>query len=417
MSEEWKSVDPDIPSEEASKLLSFLKENVIGQDHALRNISDAMDVCKAGIRAKDKPMYTALLLGPTGVGKTLVAEVLAEYFFGSRTAFTKIECEKYSESHRVADLLGAPAGYVGYWNPGDPQYRGTEPLLSQRKIDRHAFLQNKEAQNIRKQISELEKKFQTVQEKLRSPNIPKSERASLVQEGNGILSHLGFLDDQLDRLYVEGTYQSIILFDEIEKANPALHNMLLNIIDKATLTLSNGMVTKFYNSIILMTSNIGSRDIADLLSNSQLGFQTNRRSMAEIDKEIYEHAKKALRKFFPPEFINRFDAYSIFRPLSKEAVRKILEVELNRLQKDLLDTFPIVLTVDDELKAFIVEEATDHPEDGARLLNRKIAKYVREPISRLKNRKEIKEKDEVRLSFSREGKRPKAVAWVRSSSR
>jgi ATP-dependent Clp protease ATP-binding subunit ClpA len=416
MSGEWRKLDPDIPSEEALKLLTFLRENVIGQDHALRRIINAADVFKAGIRAKDKPMYSALLLGPTGVGKTLVAEVLAEYFFGSRLAFTKIECEKFSESHRISDLIGSPAGYVGYWNPGDRQYSGTEPLLSQKKIDRHAFLQDKNAQNIRKQIDELEKKFRLVQEKLRSPNISKGERAGLIQEGNGILSHLGFLDDQLDRMYVEGVYQSIILFDEIEKAHPALHNMLLNIVDKATLTLSNGMVTRFHNSIILMTSNVGSRDIADLLSNNQLGFRTSGRSVAEMDTTIYKHANKALRKVFLPEFINRFDAYSIFRPLTKETVGKILEVELRRLQNDLLETFPIVLSVDDEVKAFIVEEATDHLEDGARLLNKKITKYIREPISRLKNRKEIKARDEMRLSLSREEGKPKIVAWVRSSS-
>lgn len=412
MAEEWKKLDPDIPSEEALKLLAFLKENVIGQDHAIRNIANAADVFRAGVRAKDKPMYSALFLGPTGVGKTLVAEVLAEYFFGSRSAFTKIECEKYSESHRISDLIGSPAGYVGFWNPGDRQYQGVEPILSQKKIDRYAFLRRKDVQDIQKQIGELEKKLHAVHMKMNNPNLSKAERAALAQEGNGILSHLGFLDDQIESLYTDGAYQSIILFDEIEKANLALHNMLLNVIDKATLTLSNGMVTKFTNSIILMTSNVGSREISDLLSEKKLGFNSGR-SSRDIDKAIYEQAKKAAGRFFPPEFLNRFDARSVFRPHTKETVRKILELELKRFQKDLLEIFPIILSVDDEVKDFIAEEATDHLEDGARLLNQKITKYVREPISRLKNRKEIKAHDHVRLALSREGTRPKVVAFVR----
>ncbi len=393
MSEEWKRVDPSLPSEDSQKLLSFLKKNVIGQDHAIENIADAADVFKAGIRVKDKPMYSALFLGPTGVGKTLVAEVLAEYLFGSRSAFTKIECEKFSESHRIADLIGAPAGYVGFWNPGDHQHRGVEPILSQRKIDYHGFMQRKDVQDIQKQMRELEKKLHALQMKWGASSLSKQEREALSREMNGLFSHLGFLEDQADQMYDDGSYQSIILFD----------------------ALSNGMVTKFNNAIILMTSNVGSRDISDLLSKKGLGFKKESEAQLDLDKDIYEYADKAVRKVFAPEFLNRFDKISVFRPHTKNTIRQILEVELKKLSENLLEIFPIILRVDDEVKDFIIEEATDRLEDGARLLNKKITKYVREPISRLKNRKEIKVRDEVRLALDRSGAKPKVIAFIRVS--
>ena len=238
-----------------------------------------------------------LCCGPSGVGKTLTAELLAEYWFGDRNAFTKIPCEAYSESHSVSKLIGSPAGYIGHWNPKNPHDSGTAPILWQGKIDKFAMDRDPK-------LIKLSNDFQSGIDELGMLN---AELADKLSELSGLFNDKGLIDpsalpylvqkmqeafptiDEREMLVKEiqkiGTMQafsatkrpkSIILFDEIEKADGALHNILLNIIDKAQLQLANGMITDFSNSVILMTTNVGSRAIADILNpKMNIGFLQN----------------------------------------------------------------------------------------------------------------------------------------------
>ena len=156
--------------------------------------------------------------------------------------------------------------------------------------------------------------------------------------------------------------------DEIEKANTALHNLLLNIIDKAELRLPNGQVTRFNNSVILMTSNIGNQEIARLVGDKKMGFERDSGGERDLNKKIYTAAERAARNRFAPEFLGRLNRISVFRPLSLAVLMEIFDVEIKRFQKEILGVFPVILLVEPEVRAFIVKEATDKKEEGAHRL-------------------------------------------------
>lgn len=457
-------------SDEGQKLLAFLLKNIKGQDSAVKDIVEADELFRSGLYANDRPIYSALLLGPSGVGKTLTAEVLAEYWFGSRSAFTKVSCETMSESHGIASLVGSPPGYVGFNNPNDPEHPGVEPILAQRRIDEPDFLSNPEVreaeEEIRKlfeevcdiddeieqrtliirnakeyfnRLNELQAEKDQVSAEIRkieagtvssgdeAANVKNeiariSERASQIEaETKELHLYMKKVKESIVRInelnaekiktqlmikgleakadYVPGKYRSIILFDEIEKGNETLHNLLLNIIDKGQLTLKNGMTTDFTKSIILMTSNIGSKEIASLLDNKKkIGFASEGSGNEDLNRNIYRHAEKAARNYFRPELLGRLNRISVFRPLNEEVIRMILESELARFQESILKSFPVAIRIHEDVKQFILREAMDRQQEGARLLRHKIDSYLREPFSRLKLRGEIQvEKDTLEV--------------------
>lgn len=400
MSETRMRLDSEAMSDDGQKLLAFLLKNIKGQDSAVKDIVEADELFRSGLYSDDKPIYSALLLGPSGVGKTLTAEVLADYWFGSRSAFTKISCESMSEPHSVASLVGSPPGYVGFHDPGDQRYSGSEPILSQRKIDEPDFFSRDEVKKADIQIEKLYTQLADILNEI-------EEISSHDQKSKEDLAGLTELHKEKKRIKAEiykltskvysapSEYRSIILFDEIEKANESLHNLLLNIIDKGKLTLKNGTVTDFTRSVILLTSNIGSNEIADLLDNKKIGFESGNSNNDGLNKNIYRHAEKAARSHFRPELLGRLNRISVFRPLDEEVMRMILESELAKFQENIFKSFPIIIKISEEAREFILREAMDRQQEGARLLRRKIDSYIREPFSRLKLRGEIKAKEDV----------------------
>ncbi len=285
-------------SERLIKMGSELASSVIGQDDAIKKVVKAIRRNRAGLKDPNKPIGTFIFLGPTGVGKTHLAKILAKYLFDSVDALVRIDMSEYMEKFSVSRLVGAPPGYVGY------------------------------------------------------------------EEG-------GQLTERVRR-----KPYSIVLLDEIEKAHPDIFHILLQVLDDGQLTDSLGRRVDFKNTILIMTSNIGSRQLKDF--GQGVGFATTARRDASADyaRSIIENA---LKKTFAPEFINRIDDIIIFDPLERDSIHKIIEIELNNLFER-TKQMDYTVEVTEQAKDFIVEKGWDS-QYGARPLKRAIQKYIEDELA------------------------------------
>ncbi len=284
---------------EGSRLLnmpSALKARIIGQDDAVDTLVRAIRRNRAGIRNPSHPIGVFMFVGPTGVGKTLLAKALAEYLFDSEDNLIRVDMSEYMEKFNVSRLIGAPPGYVGYNEGGQ---------LSE-KVRRRPY--------------------------------------------------------------------SVVLMDEIEKAHPDVFNILLQIMDEGRLTDSNGRLVDFRNTVIIMTSNAGSRESAEY--GKGLGFTTAVTNVDAAKKAIVE---KSLRRTFPPEFLGRIDEPIFFNPLGHEELCRILDIEIKELSDRLAD-FGLKLQVTEAAKRMTVN-SDYNPKFGARPLKRAIRKYIEDPVS------------------------------------
>jgi ATP-dependent Clp protease ATP-binding subunit ClpB len=272
--------------EKLLELASHLNARVIGQAEAVNVVSDAVLRARAGIKSREKPIGAFLFLGPTGVGKTELARVLAEQLFDSRDAITRIDMSEYMEKHSVSRLVGAPPGYVGYEEGG--------------------------------QLTEAVR---------RKP-------------------------------------YSVILLDEIEKAHPDVFKLFLQVFDDGRLTDNKGTTVSFKHALIIMTSNLGS----SLIQSTQ--------DEAQLEGLV----RALLKQHFPPEFLNRIDETLTFKPLSKESLAKIVDLQLADLKQRLAEQ-DLTLEVQPETLAAILEEGYD-PDFGARPLKRVIQRKLETPIAR-----------------------------------
>jgi len=290
-----------IAKNEGEKLLLMAQElegKVIGQDEAILKISKAIRRNRVGLKDPNKPIGTFVFLGPTGVGKTYLAKVLADYLFDSQEAMIRIDMSEYMEKHTVSRLIGAPPGYVGYEEGGQ---------LTE-KVRRKPY--------------------------------------------------------------------SIVLLDEIEKAHHDVYNVLLQVFDDGQLTDGIGRKVDFKNTIIIMTSNIGSRELKDF--GAGMGFST---SATKANKGKVEHGilENALKKNFAPEFLNRIDDIVYFNSLDKPEIVKIIDIELNKVLKRVVGLGLEVL-VTDKAKDFLCEAGWDS-NYGARPLKRAIQKHVEDLLA------------------------------------
>ncbi|MHA1437023.1 MAG: ATP-dependent chaperone ClpB [Promethearchaeota archaeon] len=294
---------------EREKLLKMedrLRKRVIGQDDALRTISDAIRRARAGIQDPNRPIGVFIFMGPTGVGKTETAKALAEFLFDTENAMVRIDMSEYMEKHSVARLIGAPPGYVGY------------------------------------------------------------------EEG-------GYLTEAVRR-----RPYSVILFDEIEKAHPDVFNILLQIMDDGRLTDGHGRTVDFKNTIIIMTSNIGSQYILEFGKQNE-----------DITKEkIF----KALRSYFKPEFLNRVDDVIIFNFLKEEQIKYIVDIQIRRLN-EILFNHKIKIELSDEAKEFLSKKGFD-PSYGARPLKRAIQTYIQNPLSKKLLEGEFIDEDIIKVDIN-----------------
>ena len=290
-----------IAKNEGERLLRMadeLKGTVIGQDDAIIKIAKAIRRNRAGLKDPNKPIGTFIFLGPTGVGKTYLAKVLAEYLFDSQDAIIRIDMSEYMEKHTVSRLIGAPPGYVGYEEGGQ---------LTE-KVRRKPY--------------------------------------------------------------------SIVLLDEIEKAHHDVYNVLLQVFDEGQLTDGMGRKVDFKNTILIMTSNIGTRELKDF--GTGVGFNTEATKAAQ-NKVEHGILEKALKANFSPEFLNRVDDVIYFNSLGKEEIIKIIDIELKK----------VISRVNDlGIEIHVTEKAKNHLADagwdanyGARPLKRAIQKNVEDLLA------------------------------------
>lgn len=331
-------LDPTRKSAEALDFEEGLRSKIVGQDEAIRALTELYQIFRAGLNAPGRPVGNLLFLGPTGVGKTRVVESCAEILYGDARAVIKINCAEFQHSHEVAKLIGSPPGYLGH--------RDTHPLIT---------------------------------------------------------------DETLSQYHTEKMKLSLVLFDEIEKASDALWQLLLGMMDKATLTLGDNRRVDLSSTIIFMTSNLGSREIEELLKGVHMGFTQKPTSVSQ-DK-VERSAKESARRKFSPEFINRLDKMIVFNSLTSEQLQEILSIELGRVQQRVLgvprDQFLIRTTED--ARSFLLKEGTDD-RYGARHLKRAIEKYVVNALANLLTTGQVHLGDLVcidydgkSLSFVREG--------------
>ena len=281
--------------EQLLKLSSVLKQRVIGQDTAIETIVKAIQRSRMGLRNPNKPIGTFFLLGPTGVGKTHLAQCLAEEMFGSRDAIIRFDMSEYIEKHTVSLLVGAPPGYIAHEEGG----KLTEAVR-------------------------------------RKP-------------------------------------YSIVLFDEIEKAHADIFNILLQVMDEGRLTDRQGRMVDFRNTIIIMTSNVGTRQINDF--GGGVGFNADNINEKQTERML----TKALDRTFPPEFVNRLDNIVVFHPLNDEALACILDLELHPLQLR-LEAMGYKLQLSKKTKEQLLERSRNH-KYGARPLKRAIQTFIEDPIT------------------------------------
>ena len=318
---------------EAEQLGASLRERIVGQEEAIREIVDVYQTYLAGMHSPGHPIGNFLFLGPTGTGKTRLVEAVAESLVGDAHAVVKIDCAEFQHSHEVAKLIGSPPGYLGH--------RETHPALSQEAIDR----------------------------------------------------------GQTEKVKI-----SFVLFDEIEKASDALWNLLLGILDKATLTLGDNRRVDFSRAMIFMTSNLGAVDMTAMLRPG-LGFAAKGIEVDDkLSAKVTHAGHEAARRRFTPEFINRIDKTVVFHPLGPEALREILDIELGTLQRRIWDSGSSVtfaLSVTDPAKEYLLREGTDI-RYGARHLKRAIDRTLVRPISNLIATHQVHTGDLVRIDFDAE---------------
>ena len=284
---------------EAARLLNMegeMTKKVVGQGEAVAAICKALRRSRADLKDPKRPIGTFALLGPTGVGKTLLAKSLAESMFGDSKALIQLDMSEYMERHNASRMIGSPPGYIGY------------------------------------------------------------------EEG-------GQLTEQVRR-----KPYSVVLFDEIEKAHPDVMNMLLQILEEGKLTDNVGRVINFRNTIILMTSNVGSETIK---KQSSMGFSpiTDESTYEKMREKILEEAKRQFR----PEFLNRLDDIIVFRSLTKPDLIEILDLEAEKVTQRLKGK-NLVLVLDSKAKDFLVEKGYD-PTYGARPMRRSVERYLEDPLA------------------------------------
>lgn len=307
---------------EGERLLNLeqeLKNSVIGQDEAVGVVARAIRRNRSGMRDPKRPIGTFLFLGPTGVGKTYLAQELADYLFGGADNLIRVDMGEFQQGFNVSRLIGPPPGYLGYNEGGQ---------LTER-VRRHPY--------------------------------------------------------------------SVVLFDEIEKASPEVYNLLLQMLDEGRMADAKGRKVNFRNTVIIMTSNVGSRELSEY--GDGVGFLTQHRKSV-LDQDRQRFITKALERRFPPEFLNRVDELVYFNSLNPKAMERILEVNLRRMEAQLSEE-GVAFDLSKSAREFVLSQSFD-TKYGARPLRRALQRYVEDTLAEILLRQRLQRGNRVLLDYNEE---------------
>ncbi len=308
-----------IAQAEGARLLKMgdeMRNSVIGQDEAIAKVVKSIQRNRAGLKDPNKPIGTFIFLGPTGVGKTQLAKVLAQYLFDSADNLIRVDMSEYMEKFSISRLVGAPPGYIGYEEGGQ---------LTE-KVRRKPY--------------------------------------------------------------------AVVLLDEIEKAHPDVYHILLQVMDEGQLTDSLGRRVDFRNTIVIMTSNIGTRQLKDFGQGVGFNTMTKQQSSNDYNKSVIQ---KALKNAFAPEFLNRIDDVVLFNALTRDDLHMIIDIELKGLYAR-VNGLGYQIKLNPTAKDFIVEKGYDI-QYGARPLKRAIQKYLEDPMAEVLISADIAEGDTINVGF------------------
>ena len=398
--ENFEKLEPEKTSQEQKRFQNFLMANIVGQERAVKKICGEYSLFRSSLKPSRGVGGLIIGLGPTGVGKTELGHVLADFLFKNRDALTYIDCGTMQQEHEVtAKLLGSPAGYLGH--------KETPALLKQSDLEKPAidflYTHDSDIKNLQKEITRL----LLVQAEANKKNDGKTAKSI----GKAIETCSRRIQMLITRKSVNNV--SIIVFDELEKASYTLSRLLLNILYTGSVRLADNTTTYFHNSIIVMTSNLGSRQMEKLLKGGgAIGFAPRPKKEQSAFEVVMQEAKKHL----DPEFIGRIrDKIVVFGHLNQNHFRQILGLRIADLQRECIvdqnysdeKSFKpngFYLKVDDEkVRQFILEESIDHPEYGARMLKQKIEKYLRLPLARMLETQQIRPFDTVMVVMESDG--------------
>ena len=337
-----QQLNPSCHSHEVQEFENELYRRIVGQKEGIQSLVNLYQIFSAGLSPPRHPIGNLLFLGPSGVGKTRIVEVAAEFLFHNIQALIKIDCAEFQHSHEIAKLIGSPPGYLGHDK--------THPIITQ---------------------------------------------------------------EALAQYHTEKLKLSFLLFDEIEKASDALWQLLLGILDKATLTLGDNRRVDLSATMIFMTSKLESEEITKQMTGTKEFVQPGDKPADKLDVKVERTATEAARRKFSPEFLNRIDKVVVFHPLRQEQLEQILEIELGMVQQRVLDTArgQFLFRVTPAARAYLLREGTDL-KYGARHLKRAIERNIVYPLANLLATEQVKlgdlvcidwDEEQGRLVFQKEG--------------
>lgn len=466
-------LDPEALNATASAFRDFLqKPRMIGQERLQDAAIRAIGRFEGNLRNRRHPIRSILVPGPSGTGKTMIFELMAEFLFGDRQALTKLSGPEYSEEHTVSKLIGSPPGYIGF----GADERGPFPMLSPWNIGKyHYFAELRNAaEKTRKKsgtleptaaelhdliddlwhkehiygdriaacsdiIAALEREEIDTQEPEggESPEVKKARlRAGKVYERRQKIIDAARARIQLYSVYLFGFYKmidavsarlgsfvgedlslnpqihkrAVILIDELEKAHPRFSNIFYEVLDRARITLQNGTVTDFSEAIIGITSNKGAKEIEGLMRGRRpIGIEPPRSAKEKEEKrdfDIYCAARDATTDTLLAPMRGRIDEIVVPRPFTPDEFKRIIQMVIHELQETLtLQKTNVTLQVSDAVVDFLWRESTDKPEEGARLVNKKLNDYLRDLFDTLMQTGQVQAGDIVYADMGmRDGK-------------
>jgi ATP-dependent Clp protease ATP-binding subunit ClpA len=404
----------------ADKFYEFLKTRAVGQPRIFKWCVETLEAVLQGFYPERGPAASVLLVGPSGVGKTYIASLLAEFLFGEPEGFSRVDGQDLSLEHNVARLVGAPAGYIGY---------GDEPMITQRKLDLPAhrtitqWVLGEQSEQVRKDYVKFQKERAWLMRhltELHGTSKPDVEKQKLAQTKltaiEKRIQEIGI--PEYDRTKYE--YLSVLLIDEIEREDRSADNLWLRVLDEGKLPLASKQKNNensfidFRRTIIIATSNLGTDTITKTLQISSgrsagYRFVNEKYTSEQLDWEIYRTCRNAVDKFFPTEFVNRFGDVIAARPHSKGNLLEILDIEIEKLRERLSSSgdlnFPVTLHVDQNVKEYLVDEVADHPEKGIRFLQQKLSARILRAISTLKSTDQLSADDILHVSLDPSSKK------------